>query len=139
NLPAGIRYNKIFLPPYVWYYDLQPHPTFQPHVYDALFEILRTLKQDHAIVKHNLNVQLWLFHPRFIQSMVIVSTKEKSEDQQKKIEATQTEQPPPPIIHKRSKGYTIKKGNHVGIRQLPTTNNNIQWEPIPLGDIWVIE
>ncbi len=102
-------------------------------------EILLALKNNKIIEANNLKTQLWIFHPRIIQSLILVSQGESIESRNKQVEAKKTANPPPESIINQFKEFKIGIGNDNVFKEKKTNDLEDIWDTIKRGDIWIIE
>lgn len=130
---------RIHLNPFIWYGDKNPHIKFHKYLYQTYSDIFSKLK-DHETVKNNkLTVQLWLFYPQTIRSLVIVAPEDQRVKRNAKINATETKLLPPKIIGSVFSNQKWKIGDDKVFELVSTNDENSKWVTHRRGDIWVVE
>jgi hypothetical protein len=130
---------RIHLSPFNWYRGRNPHLKFHKHLYQACHEILQNLKDNDFIKNNNLRVQLWLFYPRTIKSLVIITDKENYLKRNERIKAFDTEKGPPNLFNKYFDTFRIKLADDNVFNPIATNNKNTEWQTLKVGEIWTIE
>jgi len=130
---------RIQLSPFYWYHDRNPHIKFHKHIYRAYFDILHQLKDNEFVRKNSLTVQLWLFYPRTVKSLVIVADKENYLERNKLINAQDTKKSPPRLFSNNFDSFRLKLGDDNVFEPIDSIEEISEWQTHRLGDIWTIE
>lgn len=130
---------RIHLSPFYWYNDRNPHIKFHKHLYLAYFDILNRLKNDEFIKKNMLTVQLWLFYPRTIKSLVIVADKENYLKRNKLIKAEETKKSPPKLFDNNFDSFNLRLANDEVFEPIENNEKINDWRTHRLGEIWTVE
>jgi hypothetical protein len=133
--------GKIFrmqLPPFVWHGNLNPNPTFHRHLYAALAIILKDLQQNDSIKKNEWTVQLWLFYPQTVRSLIIVAPKKLYTERNDLINAVTTKRKPPKLFGQFFNNFSLKVGADNAF-ELNKSGKNLECQTHKLGEIWTVE
>ena len=133
------RIFRIHLSPFYWYRDKNPHLKFHKHLYLAYLEILRKLVENEIVKKNNLTVQLWLFYPHTVRSLVIVSDMEHYQTRNESINALPTKESPPKLFNHYFDSFRLKRGDHNVFEPVDNIDSNTKWLTHRIGDIWTVE
>lgn len=135
----GEHFFRVHLSPFVWYGKLNPSIKFHKYFYPAFLDILQKLNEKEELSKRNLTIQLWLFYPRTIRSLVFVILKEDVEGFNSKIKANTTASRPPQIIEQTFNNFSVKKGEDNVFKSVNPGGNGPDWRIVNKGSIWVID
>jgi hypothetical protein len=130
---------RVHLHPFTWHGNQNPNIKFHTYFYIACLDILKNLKDNETLRKKEMTVQLWLFYPRTVKSLIIVAPKELFVKRNDQINARPTEIKPPKIIGKHFVNYTLKLGEDNVFKSNKPQSENPEWQTIKLGEIWTIE
>ena len=130
---------RVHLPPFTWYSDQNPSVKFHIYFYKAYLEILKNLKDKETLIKKDMTVQLWLFYPRTVKSLIIIAPKDLYEKRNDQINSTLTKVNAPKYIQQFFNNYTLKTGVDNVFKSNNSLRENPDWKTIKLGDIWTIE
>jgi hypothetical protein len=130
---------RIRLGPFYWYQNRNPHLKFHKHLYCSYLEILQKLNDNEILKKNKLSVQLWLYHPRTVKSLVIIAGKENLQDRVEIINALHTIERLPKLFNNYFDSFKLKISNDNVFKPLNKFDNNTEWLTIRLGDIWIVE
>ena len=136
--PGG-QIFRINLDPFTWHGDKNPHRKFHEHLYKAFSEILIELNKKEFIKSNNLTVQLWLFYPRTVKSLVIVANQNDYLKRNEQIDVVETQKIPPKIFNNYFSSFRLKLGNDNVFKEIKMCNKHFDWQKDRLGDIWTIE
>ena len=130
---------RIQLSPFYWYQDRNPHIKFHKHLYRAYLDILNQLKDNEFIRENKLTVQLWLFYPRTVKSLVIVADKENYLERNELIKAEDTKKSPPKLFSNNFDSFKLRLGNDNVFEPIENNGEISDWQTHRLGEIWTIE
>jgi hypothetical protein len=130
---------RIHLSPFYWYRERNPHLKFHKHLYQAYFEILQKLKENEVVKSNNLTVQLWLFYPHTVKSLVIVADHEYYQARNASIKSLPTKKRPPKLFNNYFDSLKLKLANHMVAEPVYKIESNKEWVTHRIGDIWTVE
>jgi len=126
---------RVQLSPFIWYQDKNPNIKFHKYLYEAYADILQKLKEKEVVKANKLTVQLWLFYPRTVRSLIIVATEEQKIKRNNEINATETMLSPPKIICQ----VFTKQRWKLGVDNVFETIEGPMCLTHKIGDIWTAE
>jgi ribosomal 50S subunit-recycling heat shock protein len=112
---------------------------FHSFFYKACLDILKNLKDNETLRKKEMTIQLWLFYPRTVKSLIIISPKDLYVKRNDQINASSTKVKPPKVIEQYFNNYTFKIGVDNVFKSNKPQTENPEWQTVKLGDIWTIE
>lgn len=139
NVENSIRIFRVYLRPFFWYRDLSPPFKFLPHILSAYQEIFEKLKSNKAIKDKNFSIQICIFYPRVVKSLVVVATEENINTIKKKMSVGPIRNNIPKIIYSYFPESTFKQGTEYIFHSDNPESEHPKWNKIKKGDIWIIE
>jgi len=136
--PSG-QIFRIHLKPFHWYGEKNPNLKFHRHLYKVYADILQNLKNNEVIVQNNLRVQLWLFFPRTVRSLIIVAPYEHYEKRIKQIGAREVNISPPRLFGDYFKEFKLMLGEDIAFEAIDNNYENPKWLTRTQGNIWTVE
>lgn len=130
---------RISLKKFYWSGDKNPHFKFHKHLYQAYSDILSKLKDNETVKKNKLTVQLWLYYPRTVRSLVIVAPQDQYLKRNSDINAKETKLLPPKVIRQAFQNHKWKIGNDNTFELDGPNDENAKWITHRRGDIWVVD
>ncbi|MES2836909.1 MAG: hypothetical protein V4667_05260 [Bacteroidota bacterium] len=134
--PITFRLN---LPPFYWFSEDNPPERFTNEIFQAFFEIEKSLDKNIHLKEKNLSFQIWLFYPRTIKSVIIVGTKERLDQFRKDTGQKDTNEIPPKIIGSVFQNRNWKIFLDKTFSSNDPNRNGPNWITHVHGKIWVIE
>ncbi|RZJ53112.1 MAG: hypothetical protein EOO44_09570 [Flavobacterium sp.] len=129
---------RIHLRPFYWFKNENPSIYFHNFIYKAFEEIFLKLKNDEWFKTNSLDIQLWLFYPRTIKSIIIVGSKEQNDKKNVDIEAKSTNLNPPTLFNRHFDNCVLKVGKDVNFEQRTGDDGTLIWTSHEKGNIWII-
>lgn len=86
-----------------------------------------------------MTVQLWLFYPQIVRSLVIVAPKDLYKKRNDQIKSEPAKIKPPKLIEHFFNNYTLKIGVDNVFKSNKPETENPEWQTIKRGDIWTID
>ena len=130
---------RLHLSPFHCFGYINLQGKFHRHLYKAYNEILKGLKDNQTIKDKGLIVQLWLFYPRTIRSLVIVAPKDKYDKRNSQVNAKDTNDNPPRLIRQSFKNKNWKIGEDNNFSMADQNSDEPIWLTHRQGDIWITE
>ncbi|MBC7862242.1 MAG: hypothetical protein IAF38_04655 [Bacteroidia bacterium] len=138
NKTAGVTF-RIHLSPFIWFGDKNPHIKFHKHLYKAYFDILQKLKGNRDIINNDFKVQLWLYYPRTVRSIIFVGPEEQYQKRNGQIKPKETKLIPPRLFGNYFDEFTLKIGDDNIFESIDNNNENTEWLTHRQGDVWTVE
>lgn len=122
-----------------WGDDINPNSKFYKYFYTAFFDILQNLKKNEILSKNEMTIQLWVFYPRVLQSLILIAPVDLYKKRNEMIGASETKTNPPKLIRQMFKNFSLKIGADNVFESSEPKNENAKWITHKLGDIWTVD
>lgn len=134
--------GKIFrvdLSPFVWYGDQNPNITFHKYFYLTLLDIFKNLKENKTINQNDWTVQLWLFYPRTVRSLIIVAPRNLYKKRNEELNLVKPDSKTPKLFGQLFDNHVLKIGADNVFQSHRPGLKGSDWLTLKHGDIWTVD
>jgi hypothetical protein len=128
---------RLHLPPYYWYYEINPPITYTREIFKAFAEINNSLQNNTLLRENNLEYQLWLFYPRTIKSSITIAPHETLKEIVNYMIQSESGEQPLKIVEQAFPNYKWKVSKDRNFSSKSPGGLGPEWTTHEQGKIWI--